>query len=89
MLILNRALSNSLLLGLEGLGGPRLAGAAVAEPLVEPVLAVLPELVDVGHEAIAAPVGRPWDLAWMGGVELGEQALELLARLDRLALARH
>src|SRR5262245_45046475 len=82
-------LSNTLLLRLEAFDRPRLAVAAVADPVVEPVLAVLPELERVGHQPVAAPVRWARDLARMRRVELGEAVLERLAGLDRLALRRH
>src|SRR5687767_8928450 len=44
--------------GSEALNGPAVADAAVEQPVVQPVLAALPELDLRGDHAIAAPVRR-------------------------------
>src|SRR4029453_12931090 len=49
---------------------------------------VLPELVRVRNQTEAAPVRGAHYLAGIRRVELREPSLELLARLDRLALVR-
>src|SRR4029450_8361600 len=63
--------NNTVLLGAEALDFPGVSLAAVADPVVETVLPVLPELVDFGHEAIAAPVLRAWDVGGIRLLELG------------------
>src|SRR5579863_4994934 len=61
----------------------------VAEAVVEAVVAVLPELPRVSHDAIAAPRLRArWCRACELLLELRNPLLEGRARLERLALLR-
>src|SRR4051812_7434547 len=69
-------------LGRETLEQPRLAVAAVAKAVVQPVVSVLPELVGVRTDAVPAPVLRTWN------VVAGELALELGHRLVELGPVR-
>src|SRR3954463_4710367 len=79
----NAVVDNS---GSEKLSPPAAGRARVPGPLVEAVVAVLPELDRVGLEQVTAPAGGAWDLVTrQKALELG---LELVATLDRLALAR-
>src|SRR6202011_2117106 len=72
-------------LGLKPLHAPACAGALVPEPVVQPVVAVLPELVRLGGEAVAAPARGPRRLV----PQPCHAQLELLAARDRRALLRH
>src|SRR5947208_12491832 len=72
----------------EALDHPAAAFAAVVKPVMEPVRAVLPELVRLGDEAKAAPARRPRKLA-ATGLELGGGRFEGSATLDNAALRRH
>src|SRR3954454_13935444 len=72
--------------GGEKLSPPAAGRARVPGPLVEAVLAVLPELDGVGLEQVTAPAGGAWDIVTrQKSLELG---FYLIATLDRLALAR-
>src|SRR5436190_12774527 len=63
--------------------------AAVAKAVVQAVLAVLPELPDLGHEPVAAPVVRQRRVGvGVARRQLGDPTLERLATLDQLALRR-
>ena len=73
-------------LGREAPYHPRVALAPVTDAVVESVLPVLPELVRIRGEPVAAPVRRPRHLAGMRRVGLGEARLERFAGLERLAL---
>src|SRR5439155_22640034 len=76
-----------LLLGGEPLDEPAVALAAIAQPVVEPVRAVLPELVALGRDSEAAPVRRPQDVA-ASRLERCHPRLEARTTLDHLALRR-
>src|SRR3954447_13838156 len=72
--------------GSQRLSPPAAGRARVPGPLVEAVVPVLPELDRVGLEQVTPPAGGARDLVtWQKALELG---LELVATLDRLALAR-
>src|ERR1051326_9297438 len=73
-------------LGPEPLDRPALALTAIGEAVVQPVVAVLPELPRVGHEPEPSPPLRPCRLALVA--ELDHAAFEPLPRLDRPALRR-
>src|SRR5690348_10424780 len=73
-------------LGPEPLDSPALALAAIGEAVVQPVVAVLPELPRVGHEPEPAPPLRPCRLALVA--QLRHPAFEPFPRLDRPALRR-
>ena len=61
--------------------------APVPQPIVEAVLTVLPELKAVGHQPETSPEVRHRQLGSLVPLrELSNAPLELLPRLDRLAL---
>src|SRR5207249_1773536 len=79
----------ALSLGGQALDRPAVALAHVAEPVVEPVLAVLPELVAVGNEAEPSPLRRQRHLRFPElRFEPAESRVELLPRGERLRLVR-
>src|SRR3954453_6702606 len=73
----------------EPLAHPRLAVAAVAQTVVQAVVAVLPELEDLRPDPPPAPGGRPLGLRAQGLAHRLDPRLELVARADHLALRRH
>ena len=74
-------------LGREPLDRPAVRGARVAMAVMQPVVAVLPELPGVGLDAEAAPVVAHGQLALrVLAVELLDAALEPVAVRDDLAL---
>ena len=72
--------------GGEPLGAPAVALARVQDALVQPVRAALPELDRVGPQQVAAPVGRPRDLARIARAELDHALLERLVVRQHAAL---
>src|SRR6266849_6471974 len=73
----------------EPLDRPALAVPAVPEPVVQPVVAVLPELVRLGSEHEAAPDLRSWDHAFgVARPELLDPCLQLAAAGNDIALPR-
>ena len=79
---------NSLLRRVQAVDDPVVAGSAVADSVVQTVVAVLPELVGLGVEPIAAPMRGTGEFLWMGGVELGEAPVELLATRSARSVSR-
>src|SRR5215208_7685155 len=68
---------------------PATIGPHPVDPIVQAVLAALPELDRAGHEPVAAPVARALDLlAGEALVRLGERAQQRFAIGDRSALPR-
>src|SRR6266511_2689823 len=76
--------------GREALDDPdTIIPAAIAQAVVQPAGAALPELDRLGDHAVAAPVRRPGHLpVGVGGRELVQAALQRRTAVDRLALAR-
>src|SRR6185295_304777 len=74
----------------QPLAQPAARGAfGIAEPVVEPVRAPLPELPDVGDQAKAAPELRAGDvLAGEARFERGDRPLQLFPAADRARLRR-
>src|SRR5688500_5370190 len=73
--------------GGEALDHPGVAGAAVAEAVVEAVGAALPELDHLGGEAVAAPEVGQGELAVReAGGQLGDPPLQGGAVVDHPAL---
>src|SRR6202165_6111879 len=60
----------------------------VAQPVVQPVFAALPELDPARPQRVAAPVGRQWNLIGIFRRELSHRALEHLARRQPATLPR-
>src|SRR4029453_16475504 len=72
----------------ESFDAPGRALAREAEPVVQAVLASLPELDRLGVEPVPAPVRGEWDALPRNPLrDLGEPRVELLPRADRAALA--
>src|SRR5205809_3745689 len=73
--------------GCEALDHPDLVDTPVAKAVVQTVLAVLPELVQVGRDEEAAPAGRPGDgFARVSRAQPGGGLLELLTTGNDLTL---
>src|SRR4051812_33015332 len=72
----------------QALTHPSLACASVAEAVVQPVLAVVPELDGVGLHPVSAPEGWAGHLVRKAHIEVCHTSLEDLAAVDDLALAR-
>src|SRR5437762_7520401 len=84
---INPAAAAAVPLGRQPLQLPALARARVTDTVVEPVLAVLPELDRLRPQPVAAPVRRERDLAsFVFKRELGVAGLELLAAREGTAL---
>src|SRR5918994_4601387 len=77
----------SALLWLQAFYLPAVAGPPVDESIVQPALAPLPELDDLGLDPVAAPEGRTWDLTpFVPGFELPYPFLQNASVLDGPAL---
>src|SRR6185437_12701424 len=72
----------------EALDPPARPIAGVGDAVVQAAQAPLPELEVLGHQAVAAPVGRACGLLAMLAGEARPALLEPGAALDRLALRR-
>src|SRR2546429_4258772 len=76
-------------LGREPFDHPVAVRTAVAETIVQAVIAVLPELVSLGDEAIAAPMIRPSNIAvFVLARELGDAVVDLRTIPEHRALLR-
>src|SRR5688572_30546693 len=74
--------------GSEALNGPDAAGAAVNQPVVQPIGASLPELDLLRNHAVAAPVRRARGLIAVAAPCFFHRAFKNLSRADCLALRR-
>src|SRR5262245_11244012 len=81
--------TDAAVLGREALDPPAVAVAHVAQPVVQSVVAVLPELVRLRAQAVAAPVLGPRDVApFELARELGDGHVELRSVGEHAALFR-